>query len=532
MDHLPTVYLVGAGPGDPDLITVKGVQCLAQAEVVLYDRLVDPVLLSYAPEGAEMVYVGKRSAQHTVPQEGINSLLVDYARQGKRVVRLKGGDPFVFGRGGEEALALRAAGIPFEIVPGISAGVAVPAYAGIPVTHRGLTSHVTFVTGHEDPTKEEAHIDWDRLASDVGTLVIFMGVKNLPRVVEELIRRGRPAETPIALVRYGTVPQQQTVTGTLGDIVERVAAAKLRPPAITIVGEVVTLREQLRWFEDKPLFGTRVVVTRPRAQAEAQIRSLRQMGAEIVAFPTIRIEPVDSSPEIDAMLDTLGSYDLIVFTSVNGVECFFDQLARAGVDARRLHGAFVVAIGPKTAAACRAGGVVPDLVPRTFVAEGVLEALAQRTVEQGTVPAPAAGGPIASEGSSLLAGARILIPRALEAREVLSDAFAAAGATVDIVPLYETVLQDHEPEEVQTVLSADYVTFSSASTVHHFAELLRREGHEDTLGTVTAASIGPVTTAAILAEGIQLAIEAPEATVEALVAALAEHRSGRASPER
>ena len=434
-DVPPMVFLVGAGPGDPDLITVRGRRCLEQAEVVLYDRLVDPVLLSHAPASAEMIYVGKRSAQHTVPQDGINALLVEHALAGKRVVRLKGGDPFVFGRGGEEALALRAAGVPYEVVPGISSGVAVPAYAGIPVTHRGLTSHVTFVTGHEDPTKEEAQIDWDKLASDVGTLVIFMGVKNLPKMVDELTRRGRPIDTPIALIRYGTVPQQRTVTGTLANIVEKVAAAKLRPPAITIVGDVVTLREKLHWFEDRPLFGARVVVTRPRAQAGPQIQSLRDMGAEVVAFPTIRIEPIVDSPEIAAMLAAIDSYDLIVLTSVNGVECFFDQLRRAGADARRLHRAFVVAIGPKTSAACRAHGVAPDLVPKTFVAEGVLEALDDR---------------LRAEGRTL-AGVRILIPRALDAREVLPEAFAAAGATVDIVPLYETVLEDHEPEEVAAV---------------------------------------------------------------------------------
>ena len=503
----PMVYLVGAGPGDPDLITVRGKRCLEQAEVVLYDRLVDPVLLSYAPEAAEMVYVGKRSAQHTVPQDGINALLVEHALAGKRVVRLKGGDPFVFGRGGEEALALRAAGVPFEVVPGISSGVAVPAYAGIPVTHRGLTSHVTFVTGHEDPTKEEAQIDWDKLASDVGTLVIFMGVKNLPKVVDELIRRGRPIDTPIALIRYGTVPQQRTVTGTLENIVEKVAAAKLRPPAITIVGEVVTLRERLRWFENRPLFGRRIVVTRPRAQAGPQIQALRDLGAEVVAFPTIRIEPIAESAEIQAMLARVDCYDLIVFTSVNGVECFFDRLRDSGKDARCLYRATVVAIGPKTSAACGARGVAPDVVPGTFVAEGVLEALDDRMRAEGRT----------------LAAANILIPRALEAREVLPEAFAAAGATVDVTPLYETVIEDHDPDEVAAVADADYVSFTSASSAHNFAALLRRDCLGDALARVRAASIGPVTTEAVRAEGMSVVVEAAEYTIEGLVAALAAH---------
>lgn len=512
----PTVYLVGAGPGDPGLITVRGKRCLEQADVVLYDRLVDPVLLSYAPEGAEMVYVGKRSAQHTVPQDGINAMLVEHALAGKRVVRLKGGDPFVFGRGGEEALALRAAGVPFEVVPGISSGVAVPAYAGIPVTHRGLTSHVTFVTGHEDPTKQEAQIDWDKLASDVGTLVIFMGVKNLPKVVDELTRRGRPIDTPIALIRYGTGPQQRTVTGTLEDIVAKVAAAKLRPPAITIVGEVVQLREKLHWFEDRPLFGTRVVVTRPRTQAGPQIQALRDLGAEVVAFPTIRVVPIAEPAEIQAMLEVVEAYDLIVFTSVNGVECFFDRLRKAGKDARSLHRATVLAIGPKTAAACRSRGVVPDVVPKTFVAEGVLEALDDR---------------LGTEGRSL-AGSRILIPRALEAREVLPEAFAAAGAVVDVTPLYETVIEQHDPDEVAAAADADYVTFTSASSAHNFAALLRRAGIGDALAQVRAASIGPLTTQAVREEGMRVAVEATEFTIEGLVAALAAQATLSAGLER
>ncbi|MHB0981392.1 MAG: uroporphyrinogen-III C-methyltransferase [Thermoleophilia bacterium] len=501
----PRVFLVGAGPGDPDLISVRAVRCLERADVVLYDRLVDPGLLDHAPSGAERVYVGKRSADHTVPQPGINELIVDYARQGKTVVRLKGGDPFIFGRGGEEGIALHEAGIPFEVVPGISAGYGVPAYAGIPVTHRGLTSHVTFVTGHEDPDKQSAEIDWDRLASDVGTLVVFMGVKNLPTVVRELRERGRPGDTPIALIRYGTLPAQRTVVGVLDDIVEKVAAAKLRPPAITVIGDVVRLREQLSWFEERPLFGRRVVVTRPRAQAAGQIELLRELGAEVIPFPTIRIEPVAASPEIDAMTAALSpdgpAYDLVVFTSVNGVHCFFDRLREAGRDARALAGATVVAIGPKTAAACRARGVLPDVVPVDFVAEGVLEALAGRD----------------------LSGARILIPRAREARELLPEAFAAAGASVEVVPLYDTVLEEHGPETVERVLGADYVTFTSSSTVSNFAALMRAAGRGDELPRVAAASIGPVTSETVRAEGMELLFEAAEYTVEGLVEGLLDH---------
>ncbi len=504
----PHVFLVGAGPGDPDLFSLKGVRCLREADVVLYDRLVDPSLLSYAPPGAELVYVGKRSAQHTVPQDGINQLIVDHALQGKTVVRLKGGDPFIFGRGGEEALALREAGLDYEVVPGVSAGYGVPAYAGIPVTHRGLTSHVTFVTGHEDPTKEEAHIDWDKLASDVGTLVIFMGVKNLPRVVEKLMERGRPGDTPIALIRYGTLPEQRTVTGTLRDIVDKVAVAKLRPPAITVIGDVVSLRERLHWFEDRPLFGKKVVVTRPRAQAGPQIQALRDLGAQVVAFPTIRIDPIAASSAIEAMLSRVDEYDLVVFTSVNGVDCFFDRLAEAGLDARRLHRAIVVAVGPKTAAACRRRGVAPDLLPRDYVAEGVLEVLSGVPLERTSV----------------------LLPRAAAARELLAQAFLAAGATVDDVPLYNTLLEDPGPDAVQAVLDADYVTFTSASSAENFAALLRRHGHGDLLSEVCAASIGPVTSQAVQAAGMRLVVEAREYTIEGLTTALLAHARAAGSP--
>ncbi len=497
----PRVFLVGAGPGDPGLATLRAVRCLEQADVVLYDRLVDPALLEHAPPGAELVYVGKRSADHTVPQPGINELLVEHARRGLFVVRLKGGDPFIFGRGGEEALALHEAGIPFEVVPGVSSGYGVPAYAGIPVTHRGLTSHVTFVTGHEDPDKKAAEIDWDRLASDVGTLVVFMGVKNLPTVVEELKKRGRSGDTPIALIRYGTMPAQRTVVGVLDDIVEKVAAAKLRPPAITVIGDVVSLREQLSWYEHRPLFGKRVVVTRPRSQAGAQLEALRDLGAHAIAFPTIRIQPVEASPEIDAMVPAVHTYDLIVLTSVNGVNCFFDRLRDGGRDARSLHRATVVAIGPKTAAACRARGVQPDVVPGDFVAEGVLEALSGRD----------------------LAGARILIPRARQARELLPETFVAAGASVDVVPVYDTLPEDHRLEEIDRVLGADYVTFTSGSTVTNFAEVLRRSGHGDALPGVRAASIGPVTSAAVREEGLRLVLEAEESTVEGLMEALSAH---------
>jgi uroporphyrinogen III methyltransferase / synthase len=497
----PQVYLVGAGPGDPDLISVRGRRLLEQADVVIYDRLIDPALLAHTSADAELVYVGKRTADHTVPQDDINHLLVRYAGEGRVVVRLKGGDPFIFGRGGEEALVLEQAGVPFEVVPGISSGYSVPAYAGIPVTFRGITSHVIFLTGHEDPTKDTAQVDWDRMASYLGTLVIFMGVKNLPQVVEELKKRGRAGDTPIALIRYGTLPRQQTVTGILDDIVEKVRTAGLRPPAITVIGEVVGLRERLRWYEARPLFGRRVVVTRPRTQAAGQIQQLRDLGAEVVAFPTIRIEPLLASPEIERMRGDIDRYDLIIFTSVNGAHCFFERLRDSGLDARRLANARVVAVGPKTAAACRRYGVIPDVRPDSFIAEGVLEALRDHE----------------------LTGARVLIPRARKGRELLPEALRAAGAEVHDIALYDTVPEEQSPEAVAAAVEADFVTFTSSSSAQNFAALLHAAGEGEALARVRAASIGPATSETVRAEGMELVLEAEEYTVEGLVAALVSH---------
>src|SRR5665648_116408 len=503
----PRVFLVGAGPGDPGLITVRGLRLLERAEVVLYDRLVDPMLLDAAPPSAEMIYVGKRTAAHTVPQDDINRLLLEHGRRGKRVVRLKGGDPFIFGRGGEEAMTLHEAGIPFEVVPGISAGYSVPAYAGIPVTYRGLTSHVTFVTGHEDPTKDSAALDWDKLASGVGTLVIFMGVKNLPQVVQKLKERGRPGDTPVALIQQGTLPGQRTVVGCLDDIVDKVRESGLRPPAITVIGDVVGLREQLAWAEQRPLFGRRVVVTRAQAQAQDQIERLRDLGAEVVAFPTIRIEPVMQSREISAMLEGLSRYEYVVFTSANAVACFFARLGEAGLDVRRLHRATVVAVGPKTAAACRAGGLPPGLIPEAFVGEGILEVLGDRELE----------------------GARVLIPRARKARDLLPRTLSAAGAVVEVVPLYDTLPTEPEAKVIERVLGADFVSFTSSSTVKNFADLFRAQGLENRLGEIRAASIGPMTSETVRKEGLQLIVEAGEHTVEGLVQALA--AKGGGSPQ-
>jgi len=500
------VYLVGAGPGDPGLFTLKGVECLGRAEVVVYDYLAGKPLLGYAAPEAELIYVGKKGGDHTMGQEEINRLLVDKGRAGKVVVRLKGGDSFIFGRGGEEALALREAGVPFEVVPGISSAYAVPAYAGIPVTHRGITTEVAFITGHEDPSKDQSTIQWDRIATGVGTLVFLMGVRNLPYIVEKLVANGRPADTPVALIRWGTTPRQETLTGTLENIAAQVEESGFRAPAITVVGEVVGLREQLRWFEDRPLFGQRVVVTRSRSQASDLSAALARAGAQPVEFPTIRVEPpADGYAALDEAVARLrGSdvpyYDWLLFTSVNGVEHFFSRVDLAG-DVRDLRGGRLGAIGPATAAALERRGLRLDFVPAEYRAEAVIEGLLGLGVS----------------------GQRVLIPRAREAREILPEKLAEAGAEVDVVPAYETVLDRSGSGELREMLEAgniDAITFTSSSTVRNFAALL--DGYDLTRlpPGVTVACIGPITADTARELGLRVDLVAEEYTIPGLVEAL------------
>ncbi len=502
----PIVYLIGAGPGDPGLMTVKGMRCLAKADVVVYDYLANPSFLAEAREDAELVYVGKKGWDEHMTQAEINQLLVAKALEdgGKAVARLKGGDPFVFGRGGEEALALVEHGIAFEVVPGISSGYAAPAYAGIPVTHRGITADMAFVTGHEDPSKETSDIHWEHLAKGVGTICFFMGVKNLPEIAERLMEHGRKATTPVALVRWGTTPRQETLTGTLADIAEKAEAARFSAPAIIIVGDVVSLRERLSWVERKPLFGRTVVVTRSRTQASAQSELLAELGAEVLEFPTIATVAPDSWELADAAISELETYDWVIFTSVNGVDAFFQRLRACGKDTRALGYARVGAIGPATAERCAVYGVVPDLVPDEYRAEGVLDALA-------------------AEG--LTSGARVLIPRALEAREVLPDTLRERGAHVDVVPVYRTVLGAGEPEVLRRIAegTVDAVTFASSSTVRNFLTLLEGSEAEARIGEIAVASIGPITSATARELGLDVTVEAQPYTIPALAGALAEH---------
>lgn len=484
------VFLVGAGPGDPGLLTARALELIASADVILHDRLIPATALDGARDDAELVYVGKEGRGPSMPQERIDALLVEHGTAGKRVVRLKGGDPFVFGRGGEEALVLHAAGIPFEVVPGVTSGVAAPAYGGIPVTHRDRASAVALVTGHEDPAKPESAIDWPALAAFPGTLVFYMGVKQLPRIAEQLIAGGRSPQEPAAVIERGTLPGQRTVVATLETIAARAAEEAIRPPSITLVGPVAALRDEgLRWFEERPLHGLTVAVTRARAQASGLAARLRELGAQALETPAIRIEPLQR----DVPLDPSG-FDLVCLTSPNGVRCLFERLAAGGRDARALAGATVAAIGPGTARALREHGVIADVVPERFVAEALVEALAE-------VPAR-----------------RALVARAKVARDVLPDALRARGAEVEVVDLYETVAEQLSDEERAAAGSAAYVTFTSSSTVRFFLEALG--GPEALSAQTRLVSIGPVTSATLREHGLEPHVEAQRHDVDGLVEAL------------
>lgn len=499
------VYLVGAGPGDPGLLTIKGKECLEQADIVLYDYLANPVLLDLAPAHAERIYVGRRGRGRYQDQGEIHRLLIEKAREGKIVVRLKGGDPFVFGRGGEEAEVVANAGIPFEVVPGVTSAIAAPAYAGIPVTHRTWASAVTFVTGHEDPTKGSTLLEWPRLATGEGTLVFLMGMKNLPIIVHHLIKEGKPPETPVALIRWGTRSNQRTITGTLRDIAQKAEEAKLEPPTAIVVGQVVRLRERLNWFETRPLFGKRILVTRAHEQAGELSKLLAEYGAEPVEYPVLQFIPPESWHDLDEALATLNRYQWLVFTSVNGVHPFMERLRQRGQDARALAGLRICCIGPRTAEVLSRYGLKADLVPATFQAEGLIEALT------------AAG----------ISGQRILIARASVAREILPDQLRAAGAEVQVAAVYRTIRPVVETEQLKDQFrrhELDVITFASSSTVRNFCELFdcREEMIKLTAGTAVAC-IGPITAQTAKEEGLPVTILAAENTIPALVDAIVRH---------
>ena len=488
------VYLVGAGPGDPGLMTIRALDLIVAADVIVHDRLIPQDALAAARPDAEILYVGKEPGAMSVAQEGIEELLIDRARQGSIVVRLKGGDPFVFGRGGEEAEALTAAGIPFEVVPGVTAGVAAPAYAGIPVTHRDDASAVAFVTGHEDPEKEDSALDYEALARFPGTLVFYMGVKALPQIARALVAAGRDPAEPAAVVERGTLPGQRTVSSTLGGIAAAAEEAGLKPPSVTIVGPVAARRERIAWLEGRPLHGKRVVVTRARAQASELARRLDALGAEPIELPAIRIEPRIDSEEVRRAVESLHAYALVCLTSANGVNLLFEAMAAQGRDARALANASVAAIGGGTEAALAAFGVLADIVPERFVAEELVEELDKLQ----------------------LVGKPVLIARAAEAREVLPDALRRKGAQVDVVTLYETVAEEPNPEALERARDADFITFTSSSTVRNF---VKAAGNGIPNGA-RVVSIGPVTSEAIREAGLSVDVEAERHDVEGLVGAL------------
>jgi len=494
------VYLVGAGPGDQGLMTARALELIASADAVFYDRLIPPGALDGAREDAELVYVGKAPGQPAVPQEEIGERLIEAARAGKSVVRLKGGDPFVFGRGGEEGEALRAAGVEFEVVPGVTAGVAASAYAGIPVTHRDDASAVAFVTGHEDPEKKESAIDWGALSRFPGTLIFYMGVKRLASNAAALIAAGRDAGEPAAAIERGTMEGQRVVVATLGTLAEAVEREGIGAPALIVVGEVVRRREDLAWLERRPLHGRRVIVTRARAQASGLAAKLRGLGAEVVELPAIRIEPRIGSEEVRRAVDSIRDYALVCLTSPNGVRLLFEAMHEAGLDARALANATVAAIGPGTSRALAKRGIAADVVPERFVAESLVEAL----------------------GEVEVSGRRVLVARAAEARDVIPEHLSGRGAEVDVVALYETVREEPDPSAVEAAQGADYVTFTSSSTVRNLTEALgERFPH-----SARVVSIGPVTSEAARNAGLDPHVEAERHDIDGLLTALLADAAG------
>jgi len=503
-------YLVGAGPGDPGLLTVKGRECISRADVIVYDYLANQALLEYARDDADLIYVGKKGGCHTMRQENISALIVDHAMRGRVVVRLKGGDPFIFGRGGEEAQELSRAGLDFEIVPGISSAVAVPAYAGIPLTHRDHTSTVAFITGHEDPGKARSEIAWDKLATGAGTLVFLMGVGNLSLISKSLMDHGRAPDTPVAVIRRGTVIEQRTLVGTLKDIARLARENEIGPPAVIVVGEVVRLRAELNWFEKRPLFGRRIMVTRAREQASQFIRDLTRLGAGCIEFPTIKIVPPTTWKALDRSIASLESYQWLLFTSVNGVKYFLKRLEALGRDVRDLKGLKIGAIGPKTAEVWQDMGIKPDLLPDEYRAEAVVECFQRLGVK----------------------GARILLPRAAKAREILPDELRKMGAEVDVVPAYQTVKPDSDTAGVKKMMeqgTIEMVTFTSSSTVTNFVEMFEtdRKKLEKWMTGTAVACIGPITAKTAQENGFDVDLIPPEYTIEALTESVIQYFAQR-----
>lgn len=495
------VYLIGAGPGDPGLLTIKAKHLLEQADVVVYDRLVGDDILAMARPSAEHIYVGKISGQHALSQDEINEVLVRKAAEGKSVARLKGGDPFLYGRGGEEALYVREKGFDFEVVPGITSAIAVPAYAGIPVTHRDATSSFAVITGHEKPGKRESSIHWDKIATGIGTLVFLMGVENLPYICEELIKNGREPQTPVALIRWGTLPDQEVLTGTLENIVARVRETGFQPPAVIVVGEVVNLRQSLSWVEQRPLWGKKIIVTRARAQASLLVGKIQEGGGQALEVPVIRIEKEANLSALNNTLRNLEHYAWIIFTSVNGVEIFLEELFQQGLDIRDLKGINIAAIGPATRQSIESRGIRVDVQPDEFRAEGILEELRGR----------------------IQPGQWVLLPRARGARDILPETLRNWGAHVNDIPLYQAIHGEQPREEILQQLwngKVDYVTFTSSSTVHNFVTIVGKENIARINRNTRVACIGPVTADTARDHGIHTDVLASQYTIDGLLNAI------------
>ncbi len=497
------VALVGAGPGDEGLMTLRGKEWLERADVVIYDHLANERLLRFTQPGTEFIYAGKKEGRVTLSQDRINALLIEKAQLGKIVVRLKGGDPFIFGRGGEETQALTKAGIPFVVVPGVTSPIGVAAYAGIPLTHRDFSSTLSIITGSNEHGKEDAHIDWEKIASRSGTLIFLMGARKLKRITENLMKHGKDPDTPIAVIQWGTTYRQKTWTGTLNTIVDIALKENIKPPALTIVGEVVALKPHTDWYETLPLFGKSVVITRPEEQSETFMHGLLERGAEPFLFPVIETVPPEDWGSLDTAIEQLDSYDGLIFTSVNGVKFFMRRLKEKGKDVRELKGLRLYAIGPKTEKAVNALGINVDVVPEDYVAESLL----------------------ASMGKENIKGKRFLLPRAAVARETLPDQLRAQGATLDVAPAYQTVRPQTDTQELARRLkegSLHAVTFTSSSTVTHFMKLVG-EGLKPQLAKVAIACIGPVTAKTAENAGLKVDIMAEEYTVDGLIIALEKH---------
>jgi uroporphyrinogen III methyltransferase / synthase len=502
MQSKGTVYLVGAGPGDAGLLTLRGAELLGRADVVIYDALVNPDLLRLAPKIAEVIYAGKRAKEHAIPQEELSQLLVSKAREGKCVVRLKGGDPYIFGRGGEEAEELAGANVPFEVVPGISSFVAGPNYAGIPLTHRDHCSSFTVITGHEEPTKDETALDYEQLAKSPGTKVILMGVERIRQIANSLMTHGLDRSTPVGMVRWGTTGQQESIEGTLGSIADIVAEKKFAAPAVTVIGDVVKLRGKLNWFERRPLFGQRIVVTRTRDQASELSRQLTELGAEVLEIPTIKIVPPDEKQPLLEAMQGLGEYDWIIFTSPSGVTAFFDYFFKAFEDVRALGNLRIAAIGPATAAKLKELHLHVDVMPEEYLTKKVAKAI--RDFES-------------------IENLRILLARAQVANRELTKELEDLGGIVDDITVYKTVPETEDRAGTAGKLletGADWITFTSSSTVENFHARFDLPKLAARFPRIKLACIGPETSRAITALGLKPNIEAKQHTIEGLVSAL------------